>query len=162
MNFALGTRSRTNLALVHPDLVSVVTLALSLSSVDFGVPEKAWRTVAEQQKKVRDGVSQTMHSNHLVRDDGFGHAVDLVPYINGAFTWSGDPDKAAFPFYAIATAMRKAAVIKDVSIAWGAVWDKRLENLGAGEADMLAAMTAYKERHAGTDFIDFPHYQLET
>lgn len=156
MTFQLGGRSTRNLARVHPDLVLVVQHAIERSTQDFGVPEQSWRTLAEQAEKVRTGVSKTMHSNHLIKDDGYGWAVDLVPWINGKFTWDHLP-----PFYAIAAAMRSAAVDLSVPLTWGAVWDRRLNDLPAHPQDLERAMQAYCARHAGKDFVDYPHFQLE-
>jgi len=157
MTFQLGARSRTNIARVHPDLVLVLEHAIERSAQDFGIPEKSWRTVEEQREKVRQGVSKTMHSNHIIKGDGFGWAVDVVPWINGAFTWDHID-----PFYEIAEAMRSAASDLGVSLTWGCVWDRRLETLPTGAAGLKAAMLAYNSRHPGRDFNDFPHYQLES
>jgi peptidoglycan L-alanyl-D-glutamate endopeptidase CwlK len=42
-----------------------------------------------------------MNSRHLIRSDGFGHAVDLVPWINGKPRWEWKP------IYHIAAAVRR-------------------------------------------------------
>jgi peptidoglycan L-alanyl-D-glutamate endopeptidase CwlK len=156
VSFVLGQRSLGNLASVHPLLVSVVQDAIKLTGVDFGVPEQAARTLAEQEQKVAQGVSKTLHSMHLIQPDGYGHAVDLVPWINGAFTW-----QFSEPFYAIALAMRQASLEASAVITWGAVWDRRLGTLGDDVATLKAAVTGYCSRHPGPDFLDLPHFQLE-
>ena len=46
--------------------------------LDFAVDEGV-RTVARQAALVKDGLTQTMQSKHLIQPDGFGHAVDLSP-----------------------------------------------------------------------------------
>lgn len=162
MAFVLGPRTLRNIARVHPDLQRVLVRAIQLTTVDFGVPEQSWRTLAEQREKVRQGVSKTMHSNHLIKDDGFGWAVDVVPYVNGRFTWDGNPNVADYTFYHIAVAMDKAADELGVKLTWGAVWDRKLSQLTIREPeDALAARNAYNARHPGRDFNDYPHYQLE-
>lgn len=162
MSFVLGTRTRRNIARVHPQLVAVLEKAISISTIDFGVPEQSWRTLAEQAEKVRQGVSKTMRSNHLIKSDGFGWAVDVVPYINGRYTWDGNAEKPDYTFYQIAVAMDRAADSMGVPLTWGAVWDRRLSELNIRSgADALAARNAYNARHPGRDFNDYPHYQLE-
>ena len=79
MAFNLSNRSRNKLDGVHPQLVAVVEGAIKLTKVDFGVTYGV-RTIAEQEKLVAAGRSQTMKSKHLIQDDGFSHAVDVVAY----------------------------------------------------------------------------------
>lgn len=154
MTFVLGQRSLDNLVGVHPDLVIVVKHAIDLSTVDFGVPEKSTRTPAEQAEKVRQGVSKTLNSRHLIRADGFGHAVDLVPWVQGKFTW-----QFSDPFYEISVAMRQAANTLGVELTWGGVWDRKLGTLMADVNGLKAAVTDYNTRHPGPDFNDIGHYE---
>jgi len=74
----LSSRSRNNLIGVKPEIVGVIFLALKLSEVDFAVID-GMRTIEEQTKLVMKGYSKTMNSMHIVQDDGFSHAVDLMP-----------------------------------------------------------------------------------
>ena len=95
-----------------------------------------------------------MNSRHLVQVDGLGHAVDLVPVINGQKRWEWPP------IYRIAEAMRAAAEERGVRLVWGGVWDRRLGTYGSGADAMRAAVHEYQDRHPGPDFIDGPHYEL--
>lgn len=108
MAYALGLRSKQNLSGVHPDLCSVVELAIKLTSQDFMVIEGV-RNINRQRELVATGKSKTMNSRHLT-----GHAVDLCPY---PVDWE-DADK----FIAISVAMKEAAKELDVSIEWGGDW----------------------------------------
>ena len=108
MAYALGLRSKQNLSGVHPDLCSVVELAIKLTSQDFMVIEGV-RNINRQRELVATGNSKTMNSRHLT-----GHAVDLCPY---PVDWD-DADK----FIAISVAMKEAAKELDVSIEWGGDW----------------------------------------
>jgi len=74
----LSKRSRENLKGVKPEIVAVIYLALKLSEVDFAVIDGG-RTLEEQRYNYQTGVSKTMDSMHLEQDDGFYHAVDLMP-----------------------------------------------------------------------------------
>lgn len=86
MPYSLGSKSRAELKGVHPDLVGVVERAIQITTQDFSVHD-GLRTEAEQREYVRTGASQTMNSMHRTQADGFGHAVDLVPFINGKLRW---------------------------------------------------------------------------
>lgn len=153
MSVSLSDRSRAELKGVHPDLIGVVQRAIVRTTQDFCVHDGV-RTLDEQKALVRSGASRTMNSRHLIRSDGFGHAVDLVPWINGQPRWEWKP------IYHIAAAVRRAAVEQGVSLTWGGVWDRRLNDLPADADGIEAAVKVYCARHPGPDFIDGPHYEL--
>ena len=153
MSYALGARSRAKLAGVHPRLVAVVERAITISKQDFAVTDGV-RTLEEQQRLVRRGASKTLNSRHRRQADGFGHAVDLVPFLNGGPRWE-------WPLiWAVAQAVDSAATELGVRLTWGAVWDRTMLDYGGSPAALQAAVDAYKVRHAGADFLDGPHYQL--
>jgi peptidoglycan L-alanyl-D-glutamate endopeptidase CwlK len=159
--FRFGKGSENELVGVHPGLVAVTRLALDMSSQDFVVYEGV-RTLKAQVNNVHAGVSKTMHSKHLIQADGFSHAVDLVPYMNGRPTWDWDG------CFRIALAMCDAALTRGVAhkLTWGGAWDRRLSDfatLGGSLkiADIKAAVEAYKIRHPGPDFLDGPHFEWE-
>lgn len=152
--FKLGSKSIAELKDVHPDLVRTVKRAIQLTTQDFRVNDGT-RTIEEQRKYVKLGYSKTMKSRHLIQKDGLGYAVDLAPYIAGKvlFEWA-----AIWP---IAVAMAKAAKELGVELTWGAVWDRKMSDfLDITEAGLKREVEAYKKRHAGSDFLDGPHYQL--
>lgn len=153
MTFVLGSASRARLTGVHPKLVAVVELAITITTQDF-VVQDGLRTVAQQRELVKRGASKTMNSKHLPQADGLGHAVDLVPFINGMSRWEWG---AIWP---IADAVDRAATQLKVPVIWGAIWDKQMSAYGGGVAQLKAEVEAYKKRHAGSDFLDGPHYQL--
>jgi peptidoglycan L-alanyl-D-glutamate endopeptidase CwlK len=160
-NFRFGKGSENELVGVHPGLVAVTRLALDMSAQDFVVYEGV-RTLKAQVNNVHAGVSKTMHSKHLIQADGFSHAVDLVPYMNGRPTWDWDG------CFRIALAMCDAALTQGVAhkLTWGGAWDRRLSDfatLGGSLkiADIKAAVEAYKTRHPGPDFLDGPHFEWE-
>jgi len=107
-----SSRSKKNLAGVHPDLRRVIDRALQESPLDFIVIEGV-RSEARQRQLVASGASQTMNSRHLT-----GHAVDLLPIgSNGAeFAW---------PLYhKLGPAVEAAAKAEGVAITWGGRWSK--------------------------------------
>ena len=106
--FTLSKRSTERLIGVHPDLIKVVKLALTMCEIDFSVIEGV-RSAEKQREYVAKGVSKTMNSRHIT-----GHAVDLYPV--------GKPT----PFDrcpSIAAAMFEAAIALKVQIRWGGDWD---------------------------------------
>lgn len=151
--FVLGAKSLRELADVSPALVALVKRAIEITPVDFGVHDGI-RSLQDQRALVAVGASKTLDSQHLVQADGYGHAVDLVPYINGQLRWEWGP------IYEIAAAMSQAAIQQSVPLRWGGVWDRRLSDLGTTAADMKRAVAAYCLRHPGPDFIDGPHFEL--
>lgn len=148
MTYELSPRSLDRLHGVHPDLVRVVMRAISTTTQDFAV-QQGLRTLEEQKRNVAKGNSRTMKSRHLT-----GHAVDLVPWIDGALKWDWPA------IYKIASAMRGAAIAENVPIRFGGVWDRRLNELPGDPAGIKLAVEAYAKRHPGSDLLDGPHYEL--
>lgn len=151
-HFKLGLRSKQELQGVHPDLVHVVEFAILVSKQDFAVHD-GLRTDTEQARLVHAGASRTMNSMHRVQPDGFGHAVDLVPYVNGKLRWEWGP------IYLIAEAMKKTAEDFGVRLRWGGNWQ---ELTGSSKAPHVL-VREYVDQRRGigqTAFIDGPHYEL--
>lgn len=108
--FTLNQRSLTALKGVHPDLVKIVNLAITLTDTDFIVTE-GLRTKAKQQQLVAAGASQTMRSRHLT-----GHAVDLAALVAGKVRWD-------YPLYTkLSVAMKAAAKKLNIPLEWGGDW----------------------------------------
>lgn len=140
MTYHLGTRSQQRLEGVHPHLVECVTRAIERSVVDFSVICGV-RTVDEQIALYAQGretaemrakgivdipgkpnmrkVTWTLNSNHFVRSSGFGHAVDLAPFVNGKIDWDDWRN-----FKAIADAMLSVASEMKIPLTWGGSWTK--------------------------------------
>ena len=125
MTFNLSARSLAKMEGVDPRLVRVVTRAILITPIDFlitcGVRTPAEQAILYAQGRTKPGniVTYNRVSNHFVKPDGYGHAVDLVPF---PVDWEG-PVK--FPkFEAIAAAMKEAARLEGVKIQWGGDWSK--------------------------------------
>lgn len=118
--FHLGKRSQQRLEGVHPDLKSVVELAITMAMVDFIVLEGA-RLKERQLVLFAAGATSTMNSRHIVKkkeDGGTGlaHAVDLAPWVDGEVRWD-------WPLYdKLAACMKLAAVELGIKIEWGGDW----------------------------------------
>lgn len=137
----LSTRSMQRLEGVHPHLVQCVLSAIEETTVDFTVICGV-RSVAEQAALYAKGrsaaelrraglhdvvakpterkVTWTLNSNHFVRpSSGFGHAVDLAPYVYGAIKWD---DWSLFR--EVADVMLAVAARMSIPLEWGGDWVK--------------------------------------
>lgn len=159
MTFALGPASRVKLARVHPALDLVVRRALAISAQDFCVHDGA-RTAEQQNALFKKGFSQKdgykAKSNHQIRADGYGHAVDLVPWVDGKPVW----DDTWARHYVVAQAMSRAAKASAVRIRWGGNWYETMDQYGDSLDAIMAAVVRYRNLHSGPDFIDAPHFEL--
>lgn len=156
MAYSFGATSLANLQHVHPVLVACAEAAIAISTQDFSVAEGC-RSLAQERLNVAKGTSRTLNSMHLIQPDGFGHAVDLVPYDNGALDWNWAH------IYPIVRAMHDAATSAGVAgkIRWGGVWDERLNDIDvSSDAAIAAAVHAYTVRHAGSDLLDGVHFEI--
>ena len=154
MAFKLSTRSKNKLEGVHPDMVAVVERAIELTKVDFGVTYGV-RSLAEQEKLVASGRSQTMKSKHLIQDSGYSHAVDVVAYDGSDVVWEINV------YDDICDAFKQAAIEKGVAVKWGAAWSEG--DIRSYEGTAEDAMNAYIDLRRGQGrrpFIDGPHFEL--
>ena len=98
--YELSERSLGFCTKVDPRLMAVVKRAIEVTEQDFGFTEEQSRTVAEQEEKVAQKVSKTMHTHHLINDGkgstafektpsevGTCGAVDAVGYDGTKFVW---------------------------------------------------------------------------
>lgn len=155
--YALSKRSIQRLKGVHPSLVEVVNEAIKNTTMDFSVIDGV-RTLARQKEYVAKGVSQTMNSKHLVQEDGYGHAVDVAPYVRGGVRWERQL------FYPIAVAMVGAGRRLNVNMRWGGAWklDLRFVTFDTPE-HVERALMMYEEgrrRDGARIFFDAAHWEL--
>ena len=149
MAFKLSNRSLSKLEGVNDDMVRVVSRAIELTEVDFGVIQ-GLRTLEEQEALVAKGASQTMKSKHL---DGL--AVDLMAYVGGRGVWELNV------YDEVADAMKAAAIEEGVAVRWGAAW--HIDDIREWDGSMEDAMNAYvdlRRSQGRRPFIDAPHFEL--
>ena len=154
MAFKLSGRSLNKLEGVHPVLVDTVKRAIEVSKVDFGVIYGV-RSLAEQKRLYEAKRSQTMKSKHLVQEDGYSHAVDLMAYDGKNPSWD------IVMYDDIADAMKEGSIKTGAKICWGAAW--HIDNIAEWDGTMEAAMNAYVDLRRSQNrrpFIDGPHFQL--
>ena len=147
-SYKLGKKSLAELKGVHPDLVKVVKWAIQITDQDFSVHDGI-RTTVEQAILVNKGASKTMKSKHII-----GHAVDLVPYINGKLRWEWTP------IYDIAKAMHSASKDLDVPLRWGGAWDVDFTAIEVDPEKMVHDYVDRQRKAGKSAFIDGPHFEL--
>ena len=152
MAFQLSQRSLDKLEGVHPDLVKVVKLAITYTDVDFGVIYGV-RDLATQERLYKSGKSQTMKSKHLVQEDGYAHAIDLMAYDGSNPSWD------IVDYDNIADAMRKAGRELGVEHIWGAAWHKYLTVSPDSAEDLMNEYIDLRRSENRRPFIDGPHFQ---
>lgn len=116
-NYRFSSRSEGNMRGVHPDLVTVMRMALRISRVDFGVTQGV-RTKKQQQEKLIARKTNTMNSRHVVESNqcGYACAIDVAAYIAGAPTWEWHQ------YEKIARAVFRAAIALGIQVEWGGFW----------------------------------------
>jgi peptidoglycan L-alanyl-D-glutamate endopeptidase CwlK len=120
-------RSIDNLQGVHLDLFRLMNLSIRNTPVDFTIVEGV-RTVQRQQELYAqgrtkpgkivtnaDGVSNK--SNHQAKADGYGHAVDLDPFVNGSVQVN---DVAGLK--RISDHIKSVARLNGINVVWGGDW----------------------------------------
>jgi len=149
MSFNLSQRSLGRMDGIKEDLRFVVSDAIKISKIDFGVI-CGMRTLEEQQALVDKGASQTLKSKHLT-----GDAVDLMAYIGSRGSWELNL------YDDLADAMAQAARDNNVSVRWGAAW--HIDDIRSWDGTMEEAMNAYidlRRSQGRRPFIDGPHFEL--
>ena len=138
----LGTRSKNNLKGVHPSLIKLINEAIKETPVDFTITSGV-RTLAEQkalyaQGRTKPGCIVTKadgvknKSNHQVKADGYGHAIDLCPYVDGEMDWNDESN-----FKIIAAHIKATANCMGIKITWGGDWTEQKQGI-----------------------VDLPHFEL--
>ena len=167
MTFKLGTATRQHLEGVDPRLVDIFEKGILVSPIDFGVPAGCGVRTAEYQHSLylkgrggpgsgrivtqKDGYKNP--SNHQIREgEEFGRATDVVPWVQGVFTWNW-----AY-IYPMMAALHPIVKASKLPIVWGGVWDRKFADLDP--KNLEDEVQKYCDRHKGPDFPDGVHLEL--
>lgn len=123
-------RSLDNLKGVHPDLVRLMEESIKDTPVDFTIVEGVRSSKRQQelyaQGRTKPGVIVTnvdgvnRKSNHQVKEDGYGYAVDVYPYVDGRVRIS---ESYVIPkLKQIATHIKTKAKKLGITVVWGGDW----------------------------------------
>lgn len=135
--FRFGSASTRQLETIHPDLRRVLERAIEI--FDFTITEGR-RSIDTQITYLRRGVTRTIDSRHIPRDDdgayqpaGLSQAADLTPYAPGVNPWPlstdtpEERDKKVRRFYFMQGILYAIAVDEDVHVRLGVDWDSDLD-----------------------------------
>ena len=157
MAFVLSQRSKSRLVGVHPKLVEVVHRAIQITPVDFGVTFGV-RDLETQRKLVAAKRSTTLKSKHLIQDDGYGHAVDVVAYVD-----TGDGPEVCWelPIYDdIADAFKEASEEKGLTLRWGCAWHCHLTGQQKNAEQLRNEYIDLRKSQGRSYFLDGPHLEI--
>ncbi len=166
MAYHLGTGSLNNLNGVRPDLFELVKAVIAETPVDFCILNNGGLRTTEMQAELYNRGASKLDgtrriSKHQKQKDGYGWAVDLVPWIGGSPRWEWGS------IYPIAATMAVVSKRMGMALRWGGVWDKPMsqytlngDGVDVNTVAMKDAVANYCVRHPGPDFIDGPHYEL--
>ena len=128
--YKLGIRSKNNLIGVHPLLVKLIEASITTSPVDFtvveGVRSEQRQKELYAQGRIKPGVKVTnvdgvnKKSNHQVKKDGYGYAVDIYPFFLGQVQVNHKDTIKCLK--QIADHIKKKAIEMNISITWGGDW----------------------------------------
>ena len=107
---ALNKTSLDRLKGVNADLVRVIKRAAANTKVPFMVVE-GLRTLERQKQLKAAGATTILNSRHIT-----GHAVDVVPLIDGKPSWHWPTYRKLAPF------IWAAAKAERVPLEWGGDW----------------------------------------
>lgn len=130
--YKFSEKSIDKLEGVHPKLKMLMAIAIKTSPIDFAITSGV-RTEAEQWKLYKQGRStkgsivtskdgKIRKSNHQVKADGYGYAVDIVPYINGKIVWDNE-----IAWRKIADHIKEVAKKLGTQIVWGGDWKQLID-----------------------------------
>ena len=129
----IGKVSGDRIQLAHPEIVIVSTAAFFIPNGKYDwAAFETLRTLQRQHHYYDIGVSRTLDSWHLEQSDGYAHAIDLVPIVDGRISWDDKKDKKrqqriTDAFQNIADNMYTAMARTGIDLDWGFAmwnWDK--------------------------------------
>lgn len=116
MTFKLSARSQERLKGVDNRIFNIIEVALTITHVDFGIPEYGGlRTAADQRNIFKTGASKCdgieNKSEHQT-----GLAFDVYAYVDGKASWD------RYHLTQVAAAILQASALLGYPLAWGGNW----------------------------------------
>lgn len=123
MKYQFGKKSLENYLTLHKDLQLILSEAIEISPIDFGVSD-GHRPVDVQQQYYKEGKSKCdgikIKSKHNYLPS---MAADIYPFINGQASWSNETlSFLAGLITAVSIRLHKDGKISHL-IRWGGNWD---------------------------------------
>jgi len=114
--FKLSNRSKERLTGVDPRLIKIVDLALTITSIDFGIPQYGgFRTQEQQQELFYKKVSKC-DGCHNKSYHQSGKAFDVYAYTDGKASWD------RYHLTQVAAAILQAASMLGYKLEWGGLF----------------------------------------
>ena len=114
--FKLSKTSKERLQGVDPRIIEIIDLALTITKIDFGIPEFGGIRTAEEQKRLFDrGMSTKCDGYENKSYHQTGKAFDIYAYVDGA-SWDRNY------LTQVAAAILQAASMLKYSLEWGGHW----------------------------------------
>ena len=125
--YKLSTRSLNTMVGVHPDIVKVIKASINDSPYDFmitqGLRTAKYQNELYQQGRTKKGFKVTnadgyiKKSNHQMKIDGFGYAIDFVILNGKALDWDTEEKYEAAARHILETGHKLG-----VNLEWGGDW----------------------------------------
>lgn len=114
--FSLSIRSKNRLEGVDDSLIEVIEHAITITSIDFGIPNHGGLRTALEQNKLYEDEQSKADGYMTISKHQEGNAIDFYAYIDGNASWKHE--HLAF----VATAILQSASILKVPLDWGGLW----------------------------------------
>lgn len=115
-NFKFSKRSLDRMEGVNPVLIDIAKKALSISNIDFGIPEfGGLRSVKDQGYLFSKGLSKADGVKKLSKHQS-GYALDVYAYVDGKASWEVEH------MAQIACAFLQVANDMNINLQWGGLW----------------------------------------
>ncbi len=114
--FKLSKTSESRLINVNPVWFEIIEKGLTITNIDFGIPEHGgFRTAEEQNKLFKNGDSRADGYDNLSYHQT-GDAIDFYAYIGNKASWRHDH------LAMVACALVQSASSLGHSVEWGGFW----------------------------------------
>lgn len=114
--FKLSERSASRLVGVKTDLIEVIELALTITNIDFGIPEFGGFRTSEQQNSLFLKKASQLDGYKNKSYHQTGNAFDVFAYVDGKASWNEKH------LTHVAAAILQAASHEGVPLNWGGFW----------------------------------------
>ncbi len=114
--FKLSDRSKERLTGVDDKILKIVDLALTISQIDFGIPENGGLRSAIRQQELFDKKVSKCDGYKLISYHQTGKAFDVYAYVDGKASW----DRGHLTH--VAAAILQAADMLGYKLEWGGLW----------------------------------------
>ena len=116
-NFTLSEKSKSNMAGIDSRLIRVVEYAITITKIDFGIPQNGGIRTAEQQNLLFKQGASKCDGYDKKSEHQNGKAVDFYAFVNGVASW----EKSHLTM--VACALLQSAAHLGVKISWGGLWN---------------------------------------